>query len=263
MVANGWIGEWSQELVFCTPLTCSAPAEGYPQAVKNSCYAKATNLAMDPLRSLTPGGGCCATSRPIRGGPKLTHLHRNADYSEASSLEADWQTAFFGANYPELLAIKQKWDPANILSHLSHLLVGLDGGDVPWRLVCLSASNFTLVNPTCSPRTPLELVSTAMFSSLLSRPSVSVTVEQEMIFVRPPDRESGIASDDPELRGTVLLSLPAPRAVRSRISGDLERSGCVSRQRVVGPGELDLFTGDERATRCDRDLWVARSQVHT
>ena len=49
-------------------------------------------------------------------GPELTHLSRFADYSEATSLEADWQTAFFGANYPELLAIKQKYDPNNIFN---------------------------------------------------------------------------------------------------------------------------------------------------
>ncbi|KAL8276760.1 hypothetical protein RQP46_010816 [Phenoliferia psychrophenolica] len=52
-----------------------------------------------------------------------------------------------------------------------------------------------------------------MFGSFLSQPTVSVTVEQEMVFVRP--NTFGIASEDPEIRGTVLLSLPSKRAIKS------------------------------------------------
>lgn len=35
-------------------------------------------------------------------------------YSEADVLESNWQTAFFGDNYNELVSIKQKWDPKNV-----------------------------------------------------------------------------------------------------------------------------------------------------
>lgn len=46
---------------------------------------------MDALRAATPGGG--------------------AYLNEADLLEPDWQTAFFGSNYPELLRIKRARDP--------------------------------------------------------------------------------------------------------------------------------------------------------
>ncbi len=35
--------------------------------------------------------------------------------NEASTLEVDWKTAFFGGNYNRLLAIKKKYDPTNKL----------------------------------------------------------------------------------------------------------------------------------------------------
>lgn len=37
-------------------------------------------------------------------------------YNEASALEKNWQTAFFGSNYPRLLSIKNKYDPEGRLS---------------------------------------------------------------------------------------------------------------------------------------------------
>lgn len=37
-------------------------------------------------------------------------------YSEADVLEPNWQTAFFGANYPKLLDIKRQYDPANMFT---------------------------------------------------------------------------------------------------------------------------------------------------
>ncbi|KAE8220892.1 hypothetical protein CF319_g5657 [Tilletia indica] len=64
-----------------------------PQEIKDQ-YAQEVHLAADPLRALTPGGGCY--------------------YNEADVLEDDWKTAFFGANYDKLLSIKQKYDPDNM-----------------------------------------------------------------------------------------------------------------------------------------------------
>ncbi|KAK0530764.1 hypothetical protein OC842_003824 [Tilletia horrida] len=60
------------------------------QAVKDQ-IAQEVHLAADPLRAITPGGGCY--------------------YNEADVLEEDWKTAFFGANYDRLLSIKNKYDP--------------------------------------------------------------------------------------------------------------------------------------------------------
>jgi hypothetical protein len=34
---------------------------------------------------------------------------------EADPAEPNWQDAFYGSNYPRLLAIKQKWDPWGLL----------------------------------------------------------------------------------------------------------------------------------------------------
>lgn len=48
--------------------------------------------------------------------------------------------------------------------------------------------------------------------NLLAKPTAKVTVEQELLFIHPPtDQEA--PSEDPEIRGTVLISLPARRAV--------------------------------------------------
>ncbi|KAI5477896.1 FAD-binding domain-containing protein [Pseudohyphozyma bogoriensis] len=69
--------------------------EGISQVVRNASVANA-NAAANLLRALTPGGGCY--------------------YSEATAVEADWQTAFFGSNYAQLVSIKKKWDPSNILT---------------------------------------------------------------------------------------------------------------------------------------------------
>ena len=52
-------------------------------------------LAMlDPLKALTPGGG--------------------AYFNEASLAEAEWQTTYFGDNYPKLLEVKEAYDPDHI-----------------------------------------------------------------------------------------------------------------------------------------------------
>jgi FAD/FMN-containing dehydrogenase len=51
---------------------------------------------MDPLREITPGGGCYM--------------------NEADYLEVDWQTAFFGSNYNRLLEIKRQYDPTNFFN---------------------------------------------------------------------------------------------------------------------------------------------------
>ncbi|KAL8279459.1 hypothetical protein RQP46_008021 [Phenoliferia psychrophenolica] len=73
--------------------------QGFPQELKNQ-YANDANNAMDPLRALTPH----------------TSIESGSYYSETSALEPRWQQSFFGTNYPTLLKIKMKWDPANIFN---------------------------------------------------------------------------------------------------------------------------------------------------
>lgn len=55
----------------------------------------------------------------------------------------------------------------------------------------------------------------AIVRRLVERPTVKVTVEQSLIFVRPPSENSGIHGEDSEVKGTVCVHLPAKRAVRS------------------------------------------------
>lgn len=48
---------------------------------------------IEPLKDLTPGGGCYV--------------------NEGHFLEPEWQETFYGSNYPQLLAIKKKYDPTH------------------------------------------------------------------------------------------------------------------------------------------------------
>lgn len=48
---------------------------------------------VEPLKRLTPGGGCYV--------------------NEGHYLEPEWQWTYFGANYPELLRVKNKYDPTH------------------------------------------------------------------------------------------------------------------------------------------------------
>ncbi|SCV70741.1 BQ2448_3503 [Microbotryum intermedium] len=64
---------------------------------------------------------------------------------------------------------------------------------------------------------------------LRNKPRLKLTLEQEMLFVRPPTCPTAPPSDDPFLRGTVLLSLPKPRLCK--------------RLRVVIEGLADAFGG--------------------
>jgi len=63
------------------------------------------NAAMKLLRDATPGAGTYSNE---------------ADYHEP-----DWQEAFWGSNYPRLLSIKRKYDPANFFR--THHSVGSEG----------------------------------------------------------------------------------------------------------------------------------------
>ena len=62
--------------------------------------------------------------------PQLTAITPNsgAYMNEADFRQPNWQQTFFGANYPALLAVKQKWDPFSVLYGLS--LVGSEAWTV-------------------------------------------------------------------------------------------------------------------------------------
>jgi len=66
---------------------------GVPQGITDE-LARNSNAAMNGLRQY--GSGCYL--------------------NEASALEEDWKTAFFGANYDRLLSIKSKYDPTGVLN---------------------------------------------------------------------------------------------------------------------------------------------------
>jgi FAD/FMN-containing dehydrogenase len=68
------------------------PGHG-PDSATAEAGARAVTAAMAPLRAATPGSG--------------------AYVNEADYFEPDWQASFWGANYPRLLEIKRRVDPAN------------------------------------------------------------------------------------------------------------------------------------------------------
>ncbi|CAN8097437.1 unnamed protein product [Discula destructiva] len=67
-----------------------------------------TDILQPALDAITPGGG--------------------GYLNEADLYQPDWQDAFYGSNYAELLAIKHKYDPENIL--WGKTAVGSEGWDI-------------------------------------------------------------------------------------------------------------------------------------
>ena len=65
-----------------------------PDAENAARGARLVGQTMDVLRAVTPGAG--------------SYLN------ETDYFEPDWQDSFWGANYPRLLEIKRRYDPANI-----------------------------------------------------------------------------------------------------------------------------------------------------
>lgn len=67
-----------------------------------------TNVLVPALAALTPNGA--------------------AYLNEADINQPDWQATFYGANYPQLLSIKQKCDPYDIL--WGKTAVGSEGWEI-------------------------------------------------------------------------------------------------------------------------------------
>ena len=65
------------------------------QATKDAAYEEISQKRVGPFRELSPDTG--------------------AYLNECDSLEPDWQTSFWGPNYPRLSEIKQKYDPDGLL----------------------------------------------------------------------------------------------------------------------------------------------------
>lgn len=82
-------------IICCLRADASIPgmAGHEPDPVKGKAAAARVQAAMDLLRAAMPGSGAYS--------------------NEADFFEPDWQSSFWGENYPRLLAIKRKYDPEN------------------------------------------------------------------------------------------------------------------------------------------------------
>lgn len=69
--------------------------DGIAQPLIDSVYRDITEKKVQPLRNLSPETG--------------------AYFNEPDSYEPQWQHAFFGDNYAKLKAVKQRYDPGNVL----------------------------------------------------------------------------------------------------------------------------------------------------
>ncbi len=67
-----------------------------PNLAEGKAKAAKVDAVMKIIRDATPGGGCYI--------------------NEADYFEPDWQTSFWGDNYPRLLDIKRKYDPDNLFN---------------------------------------------------------------------------------------------------------------------------------------------------
>ena len=76
-----------------------------PDRETASAVARRVSAGMKIIRDATPGAG---------------NYSNEADYHEPN-----WQEAFWGSNYPRLLAIKRKYDPQGIFR--THHSVGSEG----------------------------------------------------------------------------------------------------------------------------------------
>lgn len=79
----------ASQLIIVTRVEANATAEEIKLAGENLTFN-----VMGPLRDVSPAGG--------------------AYNNEADVGEPDWQSAFWGENYPRLLEVKEKWDPTNL-----------------------------------------------------------------------------------------------------------------------------------------------------
>ncbi len=76
-----------------------------PDLAAGRVAASKVKAAMDLIRRATPGAGAYA--------------------NEADYFEPDWQTTFWGENYPRLLEVKRRYDPDNLFR--VHHGVGSEG----------------------------------------------------------------------------------------------------------------------------------------
>jgi len=84
-----------------------------PDLVLGAARAGQVGAAVNLIREITPGSGSYV--------------------NETDYFEPDWQRSFWGVNYPRLLAIKQKYDPAGVF--LVHHGVGSERGRRRRRLL--------------------------------------------------------------------------------------------------------------------------------
>ena len=96
-VDNAVSSAWRHVIAF---LISAAPVEGglsaTPEQVKNASDTL-TNKILGPWREIAPESDF--------GGSYL---------NEANVMEPDWQSSFYGIQYPRLLTLKKKWDPHSV-----------------------------------------------------------------------------------------------------------------------------------------------------
>lgn len=69
--------------------------DGMPQHLVDAVYEDITHVKTEALRRFSPRTG--------------------AYFNEADSYEPEWQEAFFGKHYKKLKAVKEKYDPGNLI----------------------------------------------------------------------------------------------------------------------------------------------------
>ncbi|KAF9266646.1 FAD binding domain protein [Marasmius fiardii PR-910] len=90
---NSILPAWRETQTMFLPFILYDPDTPFDQVVEDQ--TKITTQAMPSLKKLTPGSG--------------SYLN------EADADDPDFKQAFYGANYDKLLAIKDKWDPDQLL----------------------------------------------------------------------------------------------------------------------------------------------------
>ncbi|KAI2603192.1 uncharacterized protein GGS25DRAFT_516157 [Hypoxylon fragiforme] len=83
---------------------------------RDSIVSASLTLTWDPLAPFADGVAAQAKiTNEIQPVADAAAPDAGAYINEADFQQKDWQTTFFGVNYPELLRIKQKYDPAHLL----------------------------------------------------------------------------------------------------------------------------------------------------
>ncbi|KAM7193097.1 hypothetical protein V8F33_007969 [Rhypophila sp. PSN 637] len=104
--------------------------EGLPQSEwANSAVNPRFRAVSDKIITILPIGGDAPLSAKAEAQNRLTNVvdgalraaspNGAAYINEADPFQPNWQTAFWGTNYPRLLSLRQKWDPEGVFYAVS------------------------------------------------------------------------------------------------------------------------------------------------